>query len=943
MKKSNGFCETLAILLAGFLTPAASADEGFEHCDGLILEDQARCLAETVPETSSLEQRAALLQELAALHSGEGWPVFYLGNVLWGLDPSAALEQYLLAADLFAAAGEVSAEIRTRVNLSTLLGFGQQFAAAADQIEQARLVLESSPNPLDPLDEASLDLAAARLMMLRGEDLETADVLLQGVEESIFEIPEASYTLRRECLRSLGQVTFDQGLYHRAESYFDRCLELTIAENDRYEQASATYDKTAAWMAANPPDEDRRDRALAELEANLPLAEELEHREIEGETRLLIAELAGGPEAIDHLQRCLILADAIDFPGLRRRCELALASHQLEADPAKARQLLAGAYETGLQSDDPWALIQGWAPALRVLWHVGSRDEALAAGESVLSTIEGLRRAQAGSARDRLLSTWSGAYYWLSGRLLEIAEADSGGDELGHAFAVIERHRALHLREILDRDQQPEKALPPDFAARRQDLQRRMTAVYRRLLDPDLETSERSLQLADLEALEREEVELRRQIADLEPERASLPPPPDDLLEQVAASLGEDEALLSFQVAAWEGYDRRFAGGSWVVTVTRDGARAHRLLPERAELEERVKFVLGSDWGEYDGPLLARLYEDLLEEALDQLPTGVRRLIVVPDGLLHLLPFAALRASPEAPPLADRFELATVPSAALWLHWKDGESPTSDDALALVMAAPELPAQRQGTSRSRDWELTTGEALGDLPYARSEGEKVVSHLAGASDLLAGAEASEQSLKSADLSRYGVLHFATHAVVHGERPWRSAVVLAAGDDEEDGLLRPTEIAELPLDGKVVVLSTCKSAAGEVLRGEGVISLARAFFEAGARGVVATIRRLPDKEGADFFDDFYCHLSHGLSLRGALAATQRRWIEAGRPASVWASVVVLGNGDLVLAPGGESETCGAGNAGRRFVWLAAAVLSTLLVALTVYFRRQRSNSF
>jgi len=100
----------------------------------------------------------------------------------------------------------------------------------------------------------------------------------------------------------------------------------------------------------------------------------------------------------------------------------------------------------------------------------------------------------------------------------------------------------------------------------------------------------------------------------------------------------------------------------------------------------------------------------------------------------------------------------------------------------------------------------------------------------------------------------------------------------------------------LDGQIVVLSACYTAGGAVLSGEGVLSLARSFFEAGAHAVIGSRWPLRDADAADLFDTFYQHLGRGASLAEALKATQDGARAAGRPASAWAALVLLGNGDL-----------------------------------------------
>ena len=129
------------------------------------------------------------------------------------------------------------------------------------------------------------------------------------------------------------------------------------------------------------------------------------------------------------------------------------------------------------------------------------------------------------------------------------------------------------------------------------------------------------------------------------------------------------------------------------------------------------------------------------------------------------------------------------------------------------------------------------------------------------------------------------------------PERSAVLLAPGDAKEDGLLQAREIEALDLEGRIVVLSACQTASGAVQSGEGVLSLARAFFEAGAHAVVGSRWPLRDADAAALFDTFYRHLGHRrIALRRLSRPRKTRRSAGGRPASSWAGLVLLGNGDL-----------------------------------------------
>jgi CHAT domain-containing protein/tetratricopeptide (TPR) repeat protein len=356
-------------------------------------------------------------------------------------------------------------------------------------------------------------------------------------------------------------------------------------------------------------------------------------------------------------------------------------------------------------------------------------------------------------------------------------------------------------------------------------------------------------------------------------------------LAQVRGALARDEALLSFQIAPWKDLAGDFGGGSWLLVSTRDTTQLYRL-PDRSWVRPAVNTFSGMfrarDGSE--GDAASRLYAQLMGPALAELPQDIRRLVIVADDFVHRLPFSALRPDARSDPLATRYEIALTPSATLWLHWRKAR-PAHVVETALVLAAPAAIAP-----------------LEELPYARIEGKAVKRHL-GRAELLEGEDASESYVKRNAAGPFGLVHFAAHAVTDEVNPDRSRIHLSPGDDKEDGLLQVREITELDLGSRIVVLSTCESASGEILRGEGVMGLARAFFQAGAHTVVASLWPLRDDYGAALFDRFYHHLGTGTSVAAALQAAQLDRMKEGAPAEAWAGVVVLGDGDRIPVPGGK----------------------------------------
>ncbi len=206
------------------------------------------------------------------------------------------------------------------------------------------------------------------------------------------------------------------------------------------------------------------------------------------------------------------------------------------------------------------------------------------------------------------------------------------------------------------------------------------------------------------------------------------------------------------------------------------------------------------------------------------------------------------------------------------------------------------------SAETRSATLERGLRLGRLPFARQESESIQRHLGGV-DTLMGSRASERALKDRDLTNYDIVHFAVHAIADEGHPDRSAVLLAPGAANEDGLLQAREIEGLDLSNRVVILSACQTATGAVLSGEGVLSLARAFFAAGATTVIGSRWPIRDDDAAALFESFYRSLGQGATLADALKRAKAEAITARRPAAAWASLVLLGDGEFRPYPNGR----------------------------------------
>jgi CHAT domain-containing protein len=130
--------------------------------------------------------------------------------------------------------------------------------------------------------------------------------------------------------------------------------------------------------------------------------------------------------------------------------------------------------------------------------------------------------------------------------------------------------------------------------------------------------------------------------------------------------------------------------------------------------------------------------------------------------------------------------------------------------------------------------------------------------------------------SDELSRYRIVHFATHGLLNSEHPELSGVVLSLVDERgqpQDGFLRLHEIFNLRLPAELVVLSACQTGLGKEVKGEGLVGLTRGFMYAGAARVVASLWQVHDAATAELMKRFYRRmLKDGMRPAAALRAAQ-----------------------------------------------------------------------
>jgi tetratricopeptide (TPR) repeat protein len=376
--------------------------------------------------------------------------------------------------------------------------------------------------------------------------------------------------------------------------------------------------------------------------------------------------------------------------------------------------------------------------------------------------------------------------------------------------------------------------------------------------------------------------------------------------------------------------------------LTRAASRAFEL-PSADSLApsiERLVALLESG-APGEGPARA-LGATLLGAADSALSSEITRLVVVPDGPLHRVPFDALRL-PDGRAAVERWAIGIAPSAAVAsaLRRRPESSGGPSRLLALgdpVFTGPTLSLAMRDAEPYR----SAFDRAGGLPRLAGSGDEareVARYAPSGADVRLREEASESWLKRADLDRYRVIHLATHALVDETSLANTVLALSPGGDD-DGFVSPGDLAALHLDADLVVLSACRTAGGVTVAGEGVQGLTTPLLAAGARAVVATQWRIGDRSTVRLVDDLYASLAHGRPVAEALREAKLAAIRRGAPAGEWAGFTVVGD-PLVrvpLAMPQPTEERGRGAPLAAAVGLLAAAAALAYWATT---RRRRSS--
>ncbi len=495
------------------------------------------------------------------------------------------------------------------------------------------------------------------------------------------------------------------------------------------------------------------------------------------------------------------------------------------------------------------------------------------------------------------------------------------------ALQASERARARSLLEILtEANADIRQGVDAKLLEKERTIEQQLGAREKRqveLLNGDPTPEQVGALEKEIEGLLSQYRQIQAQIRRNSPRYAALTQPKPLTLTEIQQQVLDDDTLLLEYVLGEE--------RSYLWAVTKTGITSYEL-PKRADIEALARGFYEQTGRERQPDLrglsvtpransrdaTTKLSQVLLSPVASQL--GSKRLLIVGDGVLQYLPFAALPAPDslgngnEPVPLIVNHEIVNLPSAStiavIRQEQKKRQSATKTLAIladpvfsrederlkSLVGQASTLPEEGGRQDAHPTTENLSVLALkrsaresaitfNRLPFTRQEADRILSLVPAAQSQAAFNFAANRAIAtSPELSQYQIVHFATHGILNSKNPELSGVVLSLFDEKgtpQNGFLRLRDVFNLNLPAELVVLSACQTGLGQEVKGEGLIGLTRGFMYAGASRVLVSLWSVNDEATSELMTRFYKKmLQENLKPAAALRAAQIEMLQDTR---------------------------------------------------------------
>jgi CHAT domain-containing protein/Tfp pilus assembly protein PilF len=795
--------------------------------------------------------------------AGEAKTLSNIGLVYSDLgEKSKALDYYNQALPMHRAVGAQSGEASTLVNIGAVYADLGNKSKALDYFSQAL-----------PIQRAVGDRAKAAITLNNlghvyaslGEPTQALDYYHQALSISqAMRHPDAAVTLN-----NIGTIYDNRGETTQALDYYQQALRIWQAMGNRSDAATTLNNIGTAYKHLG-----QTTKALDYYNRALPLQRAVGNRSSEATTLnnigTLYIDLGESSKARDYYQQALRLRRAV---GNRSGEAITLANL---ADADRRQNQLTNA-----------------------LLNINAAIQILESLRSELKN-DALKTSYFASVQD---------YYQLKiNILMQLHQKKPTQGYDAQALETADQSRARVLRELLiQANANIRKDVSPALLQQEQTLNQTIDTKEQQLVQRSSQPGNNITQITTLNqtitALYAQRDDLKNTIRATNPAYANLQYPKPTSLDQIQQQLDPDTLILQYSLGDPKSY-------LWVIGRT---SLKTYILPKRSDIKTSViAFRNELRNAEQRLPASALTQQILTPAAAD---LGHKRLVIIPDGVLHFIPFAALNTPNSTPynPLITQHEITNLPSASTIgiLRSTVATKPRGSKKLAIladpifnqdddrlagktIQASSHLDvAEQMARGRvGRDLDLNR------LPFTATEAQGILKLVPDKRDRTAafGFDASYDWITDPKISQYRYVHLATHGFFDRDNPALSSIILSSFDEkgrDRKAYLRFPDLFNLNLPAELVVLSACETGLGNDVPGEGLVGMTRGLMYAGALRVAVSLWSVDDQATSDLMQQFYTNLwqskkSHAASLRDAQLAM---W-QQGKAPYYWAAFTLQG---------------------------------------------------
>jgi len=541
-------------------------------------------------------------------------------------------------------------------------------------------------------------------------------------------------------------------------------------------------------------------------------------------------------------------------------------------------------------------------------------NTALNTAKNLITTLDALRpEFESKMDKQFLIAQTYPAFKLMVENAFELYKLTHKSTYIDDAFFFMEKSKSILLLEVQNNTQAISYgSIPQKIIEKEQAYKAKITFLEKKLFEQKQE--DKKVLKEDLFKLKTTYYDFLKDIEKRYPKYYQLKYNSDVVtIDEIQNKLNKHKTLLNF-----------FVGNNKLYIIGIEKSKKHFIaLDFNATKQEKIKKLYKefSNINIQDDSVYKDSYEVYLftlKPILDQINT--KELIVINDDILNYLPFSALNTSESKNSFLIKTHNISYDSSAT-LYYAHLNKVTNKDSKLLVFA-PEFKGQANEVNHERT-------NLAPLIHNQQEAKYVAQFFKGKVFLKEKATIYNFNNEYKD---YNLLHFATHASVNDKHSDYSFLAFSDTGDNSN-LLYVKDLYNYNLRADLVTLSACETGVGKLEKGEGMISLARAFNYAGVPAIVTTLWKIDDENTSEIMEYFYENLNNGLSKNEALRQAKLSYLEWNEDEILqhpyyWAGIVLTGNTAQV------STT-------NYLLWIVVFGLLTILIVV-IYKKIRKSNS-